>query len=95
MDNGGWTLIGETGGYTGSKYTTWLRDNINTGQLTDTAITRDQYACIDAVDMAVNHATKVASSLPVYLFQCLILLKEFALLGKRRGGGGVTRRDSY
>ena len=60
MDNSGWTLIGETGAYTDGNHLTWLRENVNTEQLADgTEITQGSYACIDAVDMAVNKATYV------------------------------------
>ena len=60
MDDGGWTLIGEDGGFVGSKYENWLRGNHNSENLAaGTEITAGEYACIDAVDMAVNHATKV------------------------------------
>ena len=67
MESGGWTLIGETGGYTEGNHLTWLRENVNTEQLAEgTEITQGQYACIDAVDMAVNKATKVGlRSLPL------------------------------
>ena len=59
MDAGGWTLIGEDGLYQSNKYDTWLRAKYNTQRLKDTTITPGDYACLDAVDMAVNHATKV------------------------------------
>ena len=62
MDNGGWTLIGETGGYEQSKYADWLRGNVNTNLLAKgTPIEEGQYACIDAVEMAVNDATMVSA----------------------------------
>ena len=60
MDNGGWTLIGENGGYDDNKYMMWLRHNFNTQNLASgTQIETGNYSCIDAVNIAVYHATKV------------------------------------
>ena len=60
MTSGGWTLIGEDGRYADSKHHSWLRQNVNAESLASgTDITPGQYACIGAVEMAVNHVTKV------------------------------------
>ena len=72
MKNGGWTLIGQTDGNHGSKYTTWLRRNQNTANLRTPAIEADTYSCIDAVNMAVDHATKVSQH--VMLLGCNMLM---------------------
>ena len=61
FDNGGWTLIGEDGS-SASKYVAWLRKHRNPELLAQgTQIQHGVFASIDAVDMAVNHATKVYS----------------------------------
>ena len=55
-------MIGETRGYEQSKYADWLRGNVNTNLLAKgTPIAEGQYACIDAVEMAVNDATMVSA----------------------------------
>ena len=59
MAKGGMTLIGQTSGNHGSKYGTWLRQNHNATNLRTPVIEANDYSCIDAVNMAVNHATKV------------------------------------
>ena len=60
MDNGGWTLIGEDGGYTENKFDGWLRKNRFVHLLAEgTNIEAGVYASIDAVNLAVNNATKV------------------------------------
>ena len=61
MDHGGWTLIGEDGGFSASKYNTWLRKNYNTHLLAEgTEIKVGEHASLDAIDMAVNEASKVS-----------------------------------
>ena len=62
MEQGGWTLIGEQGGFAESIYTTWLRKDENVAYLADgTAITPGTHASINAVQMAVNNASKVGA----------------------------------
>ena len=60
MDNGGWTLIGQTSGNQDNKYSQWLRSNQNVANLATPAIEANTWSCLDAVDMAVNEATQVS-----------------------------------
>ena len=66
MDDAGWTLIGKDAGSVieaGQKrHDWWLRDNVSTGELSSGSGLVAGYSCMDAVDMAVNHATKVGES---------------------------------
>ena len=62
LENGGWTLIGQTSGSHGQMYEAWLRQNHNPANLRTPVIEANDYSCIDAVNMAVNHAKKVSKT---------------------------------
>jgi hypothetical protein len=61
VDGGGWTLVGKVDGRF-DMYNSWLVQNINTGSLLTAAIGTNGAACLDAVDLAVNHATEIRLS---------------------------------
>jgi hypothetical protein len=58
IDGGGWTLVGKTDGVR-DMYSTWLVSDVNVGQLATTTIATGTYACVDAVELAVNGAAEV------------------------------------
>ncbi|KAI0243088.1 hypothetical protein LSAT2_008805 [Lamellibrachia satsuma] len=61
MRSGGWTLIGQIS-TVGDIYDKWLVTNENTDILQTPVIKRGTYGCIDAVDLAVNHANEIRLS---------------------------------
>jgi hypothetical protein len=60
-DGGGWTMIGKVDGRH-DMYTAWLLSNVNLADMTTPTIGTNTYTCIDAVGLAVNHATTVRFS---------------------------------
>lgn len=58
---GGWTLVGQVS-HLHDSYDYWLRADKSIINLRTPAIEPDEVACIDAVDMAVNHATEIRFS---------------------------------
>lgn len=60
-DGGGWTLVGKVDGKY-DMYTSWLVTNVNTGAMTMPTIAAGSFACIDAVTLAVDHATTIRLS---------------------------------
>ena len=61
MTNGGWTLIGKVDA-PHDMATTWLVSSVDPGALATPTIAPNSYACLDAVDLAVNHSTEIRIS---------------------------------
>ena len=61
VDGGGWTLVGKTDGER-TMHATWLVSNQSVAALATPTIVSGGYACLDAVDLAVNRATEVRLS---------------------------------
>ncbi|XP_068733895.1 uncharacterized protein [Montipora capricornis] len=63
MKNGGWTLVGKISGRVGNIYHKWLVSNYNTAELKTPKISkRNQFACLDARNLAVEEASRVMLS---------------------------------
>ncbi|MBL0215369.1 MAG: hypothetical protein IPQ07_15965 [Myxococcales bacterium] len=60
-DGGGWTLVGKVDGKQ-TMYTTWLISTVNEAALQTPTITASGYACIDAVELAVNGSSEIRLS---------------------------------
>jgi len=60
-DGGGWTLVGKVDGKQ-TMYTTWLVSAVNAAALLTPTITANGYACVDAVELAVNGSTEIRLS---------------------------------
>ena len=60
-DGGGWTLVGQIN-VTADVYDLWLRSNHNVEELKDPAIPTSDWASVNCIDLAVNHAQEVRLS---------------------------------
>lgn len=61
VDGGGWTLVGQVNGRF-NMHAQWLRTEVNPANLTTPQIENNVFACVNAVDMAVNQASEVRLS---------------------------------